>query len=344
MSTDLTMGATTLPTARYSAAPAPSTSSVRLMTKIARMYHERGIRQADIAATLHLSQAKVSRLLKRAAEVGIVRTTVVVDRGVHPDLEEALEQRYGLREAVVVDAEGDERDITAALGSAAAGYLESTLAGGDRIGISSWSQTLLAMVDRMRPSKARAADSVVQLLGGMGVSVVQGQAQRLLGQLARLLGAEPVYFQAPGLVSSATVRKALLGDPTLEAVTKRWDDLTLALLGIGSIEPSPLLAESGNAFPPDDQERLVRNGAVGDVCYHFFTADGAPVGGGLDSRIVAIPTPTLRAIPRRIGIAGGERKHEAIRAAVVGGWVNVLLTDLGTAEALLDGPTPTGEA
>ncbi|HZA32361.1 MAG TPA: sugar-binding domain-containing protein [Propionibacteriaceae bacterium] len=37
----------------------------------------------------------------------------------------------------------------------------------------------------------------------------------------------------------------------------------------------------------------------------------------------------------RIGIAGGDSKHAAIRAAVIGGWVNVLLTDTGTAAALL---------
>jgi DNA-binding transcriptional regulator LsrR (DeoR family) len=48
----------------------------------------------------------------------------------------------------------------------------------------------------------------------------------------------------------------------------------------------------------------------------------------------------LRRIPRRIGIAGGERKHAAIHAALSGGWVNVLLTDTGTAESLLQRPSP----
>ena len=44
---------------------------LRLMTKVARMSHERGARQADIALALNISQAKVSRLLKRAVSVGI---------------------------------------------------------------------------------------------------------------------------------------------------------------------------------------------------------------------------------------------------------------------------------
>src|SRR4051812_28630990 len=36
---------------------------VRLLTKVARMYHERGMRQPEIAAQLRLSQPRVSRLL-----------------------------------------------------------------------------------------------------------------------------------------------------------------------------------------------------------------------------------------------------------------------------------------
>ena len=62
---------------------------------------------------------------------------------------------------------------------------------------------------------------------------------------------------------------------------------------------------------------------------------GDAVGSGIDSRIVGIPTDVLKGVPRRIGVAGGVRKHSAIRAALLGGWVNVLVTDTGTARALL---------
>lgn len=311
-------------------------SQVRLMTKVARMYHERGFRQADIAASLHISQARVSRLLKRAGEVGIVRTTVTVAQGVHPDLEEGLEERYGLREALVVDADSaDESDIVAALGSGAATFLETTLTGGDRVGISSWSQTLLAMVDRLHPLPSPVAEDVVQLVGGVGTPGVQGKAQRLLGSLATLLGARPIFLQAPGLVENREIRDSLLAGNGLETITDAWRELTVALVGIGSIEPSPLLAESGNAFPPDDLQRLLSDGAVGDICYHFFSGSGAPVGGELADRIVSIPLDTFRAVERRVGVAGGARKHEAIRAALSGGWINVLITDVQTAEALL---------
>jgi len=80
---------------------------LRLMTKVARLYHEHGVRQPEIARRLHVSQPRVSRLLKHAERDGIVRTTVIVPEGVQTAVEEALEERFGLREAVGVETLDD---------------------------------------------------------------------------------------------------------------------------------------------------------------------------------------------------------------------------------------------
>ena len=106
----------------------------------------------------------------------------------HTDLEEQLEARYGLLEAVVVDAEEDEQDVLAALGSAGAGYLETTLTGGERLGISSWSATLLGVADRLHPFRTPGAESIIQLVGGVGVASVQAEANRLLASSPRWSG------------------------------------------------------------------------------------------------------------------------------------------------------------
>src|SRR3954447_5103568 len=76
---------------------------LRLMTKVARLYHEHDVRQPEIARRLHVSQARVSRLLKQAEEEGIVRTAVAGPGGVLTAVEDELEAAYGLREAVLVD-------------------------------------------------------------------------------------------------------------------------------------------------------------------------------------------------------------------------------------------------
>jgi DNA-binding transcriptional regulator LsrR (DeoR family) len=148
------------------------------------MYHERGIRQTDIADTLHISQARVSRFLKRAAELGIVRTVVAVAPGLHTEVEEALEEKCGLTETVVVNVEGTDEEIIAGLGSAGATYLETTLTGGERIGISSWSQTLLALVDRMRPFRVPGADSVIS---SWEASATHQSRPKAIGRLPNLL-------------------------------------------------------------------------------------------------------------------------------------------------------------
>src|ERR1700754_3321589 len=111
--------------------PALAEEQLRLMVKVARLYHDHGVRQPEIARRLHVSQARVSRLLKQAELDGIVRTTVVVPEGVQTALEEQLEERYGLREAVVVEVLDDtEAGLTRDLGTATARYLEGSLTRG----------------------------------------------------------------------------------------------------------------------------------------------------------------------------------------------------------------------
>ena len=45
---------------------------LRMLTRVARMYHEEGLPQREIASRLSLSQSRVSRMLRRASD-GIVR-------------------------------------------------------------------------------------------------------------------------------------------------------------------------------------------------------------------------------------------------------------------------------
>lgn len=313
----------------------PTIDELRLLGKVARMYHEKGIRQPEIASQLSMSQARVSRLLKQAQLLGIVRTVVTLPPGVHTGLEDELKQRFALRDVVVVDTDGADGDVLPALGAATAAYLDVTLTSKHVLGVSSWSETLLNAVRRLPVKAGSSVSVVVQLLGGLGVPAVQMEATRLTSDLADRTGAQPIFFPAPGLVDTPSVRRAMMRERSFTDVVAAWDDLTDVLLGIGSIEPSPLLEQSGNALPVEDQAELRRLGAVGDVCFRFFDERGRLVKSAIDQRVVGISAAQLLAVSRRIGVAGGRRKHVAIRAALTGGWVNVLITDLETARYLL---------
>ena len=305
------------------------------MTKVARLYHEHGVLQPEIARRLHISQARVSRLLKQAQAEGIVRTMVVIPEGVRTGLEDELERAYGLREAVVVETfNTSEEGIAYELGVSTAAYLEASLTGGDVVGLSSWSATLLAAVEAMRRTSRVAAERVVQLVGGIGNPSAAGHAARLNQRFADVTGAKPTFLLAPGIAASAQAREALLGDRYVREAMEALDHLTLALVGIGALEPSTLLQSSGNIFSEHELRTLGKRGAVGDICLRFFDAEGRHVASDLDERVIGVTVDQLRRVERCVGVAGGGRKYDSIRAALLGGWINVLITDHVTAERL----------
>ena len=309
---------------------------LRLMTQVALLYHERGLRQSEIASTLHLSQSTVSRLLKRAEQEQIVRVTVSVPEGVYPELEQALVSQYDLEHAVVVDCidcEGEE--IQRNLGAAAAFYLETTIEQRECIGLSSWSATLLAMVHAMHKIPRAIGARVVQILGGASESPAKTHAVYLASQLTSLVRGEVTYLTAPAIVGSQQARDILLQDAYVRGAIELFDQVTLALVGIGAIEPSPMLASSGNVFTPQEQAMLRESGAVGDILAHFYDRQGQPVHTSLDERVIGMSLEQLKRVKRSVGVAGGKRKHEAIRSALLGGLVNVLITDRFTAQALI---------
>src|SRR5437764_14720742 len=98
---------------------------LRLMAKVARMYYDQGIRQQEITERLNIHQSKISRMLKRAREAKIDRISVATPAGFFPELEDTLESRFQLKEAVVVDSDGDEERVVRDLCAAAAFYLEN---------------------------------------------------------------------------------------------------------------------------------------------------------------------------------------------------------------------------
>ncbi len=107
-------------------------------------------------------------------------------------------------------------------------------------------------------------------------------------------------------------------------------------MGIGALEPLTLLARSGNVFSPQELEVLRAQGAVGDICLRFFDTAGRPVATPLDARVIGMRLEQLRRVPRVVGDAGGRQKLAAIRGALVGGWINVLITDRFSAAELVE--------
>jgi len=316
----------------------------RLMVKVARLYHGRGLRQSEIAERLRLSQARVSRLLQQAEDLGIVRTVVVLPPGLNSELEEEIEQLYGLRECHVVDAVADDEDELAqdlgqALASIVAGsaILSTPVA---VLGYNSWSRTLQSMVAAMQPVRG-GAQQVVEMLGDIGPPTLQHEAARSTQRLASLTGAEPVYLRTPGVSSTSRIRAAILDqDRHTRETLSLLDTMDLALLGIGECDVVAPLRAGDNFFTQAQFDRARELGAVGQICLRFLDAQGHPLVTEFDDLIIGVTLEQIRAAGHRCAAAGGPAKYPVIRAALLGGWVDTLVLDTATAEWLLRSGQP----
>lgn len=83
-----------------------------------------------------------------------------------------------------------------------------------------------------------------------------------------------MLLQAPGVVGSPEAKAVLVKDAAVEEASRLFSKLDLALVGIGSLEPSSLLASSGNIFSVEERRQLRRAGAVGDICFQFIDKQG----------------------------------------------------------------------
>lgn len=315
------------------------TDRQRLVTKVARLYHAHGLRQTEIAERLQISQSRVSRLLAQAEDAGIVRTVVAVPRHINANLEERVEQRYGLREAHVIDVVGDdESEINRDLGYALASILNDARIEAPTVGFTSWSRTLRLMVQVLAPLSS-GTERVVEMVGDLGPPDLQHEAARSTQRLAALTGAQSVFLRTPGVVPSPEVKDLLLRqDVHARAALEMLDSLDLALLGVGTCEVVPPLRSGDNFFTQEQLDEAARRGAVGEFCLRFLDEDGDLVATPLDDLVVGVTPVQLRKAARRWAVGGGRRKQVAIRALLRGGWVDTLVTDTQTAAFLIDSP------
>lgn len=306
----------------------------KFLYKIARAYHEDGLTQREIAMRFGISRIKVSRLLQQARDEKIVQISIVPPVDTNADLERALEKRYGLLEAVIVTPNSyDQASVVAALGPAAANNLVRCLEGNEIVGLS-WGSTLRAVIDAL-PAMNRPELTVVQLLGGLGRPEAEVHGTDLARRMAQSFNAKLRLIPAPGIVSSKLVRDALMQDMQISDTLALAEGADVALLGIGTPFQGSVVAQA-NILSQNEITELLNGGAVGDIALRFFDGDGRQVKHEINDRTIGLDLEKMRNIPRRIGVAGGEGKLDVIRGALLGNYINVLITDDLTAMQLLD--------
>jgi DNA-binding transcriptional regulator LsrR (DeoR family) len=281
----------------------------------------------------------VQRLLKRAKDQGIVQITIRPVIGAFPELERMLENRFGLQEAVVVETTDfeDQYIVAREVGVGAADYLMRVVQPQDSIVIS-WGGSLLGMVNALYGNSQRSdldGIKVIQGLGGLGDPNKEVHAADLTRRLAQVFGGEAILLPTPAVAGTREARDTYFEDPFVSQILEQARSANLAVMGIGAPRLDSILMREGKIVTVQDLESLQNNDAVGDINLRFFDKNGKIVQSNFDQRVIGLTLDEIQGIERVVGVAGGAAKVSAIRGALAGKLVDVLVTDQITAQRVL---------
>ena len=295
-------------------------SDAVLAAEVARRYYLGNESKVDIAAATGISRFKVARLLETARSAGIVRIEIVDSAGVDSALSADLRAAYGLSRCVVVDCPDDPTLRRTQVGRAGADALLDVLRPGDVLGLP-WARTVSAMVDAL-PSLPPV--SVVQLSGAM---VIPGEHSPVdvVRAAAALTGGEGKVFYAPMVLDDAESAAAMRRQPAVTRAMAEVARVSVAVLSIGAWVPGHSTIH--DAVPRSVRAEVKAAGAVGEALGVLVDAAGEPVHTELVDRLLTVRADDLRRVPHTVALATGKPKAVAVRAFLLGGWVDTLVVD-----------------
>ena len=311
----------------------PEYETIRQIQTVLVLHFVEGRKQAEIAEQLNLSTSKVNRLITQGRKLGMLKIEVESPFQRLVELEDALVRADGLSSAMVTPTvEGSEKATLQQVGQAAASHLAETLRDGDVIAITG-GKAVSAVVECLDIDRQWDV-TVVPLTGG-----VQGKyftdVNHLATRLAQRLGGKTMLLHAPLFAKSRAQRDMLMEVSSIREVLELARRANVALVGIGSVQPAESSYYDLHPVPEADRKMLVGTGVVGEFMAHLIRDTGAVANFALNSRLVALSPTELNRCPKVIGIAAGAGKVRPISAALSGGYLNSLIVDEDTAEAVL---------
>jgi deoxyribonucleoside regulator len=251
-------------------------------------------------------------------------------------MEDALTQRFGLADAIVIDVPvtgtpaEDEQLARERVAAAAADHLAAIRPSGI-IGVS-WGRTMIALAARLAPGWTQASQ-IVQLNGAISRSAQPTRYQEVVERFGTTTGAAIQLMPAPAIVGTPELRRALEGDPSVAEPLAAARRATSAVLGMGVMGTESVHVASGY-LDGKELRRLEQAGAVGDVLGRFITIEGSIALPSLDERTVGLPLRELCG-KHTVGLAAGPGRGPIALGALRSACMRTFVTDEATAEWVL---------
>jgi deoxyribonucleoside regulator len=310
-------------------------SREQLMLQVAKLYYDLDKTQSEIAAEVGLTRWQVSRLMREARDIGVVRIEIVPRSQRRPDVEVELQRAFGLREAIIVPGgpSHDESILLESVAQAAGQYLASISPRVELIGVS-WGRTMAA-VARWLPPAWNDGVHVVLVNGATNFHSPSHQANAVAERFAQAGNGRATLLPVPAIVGKQSTREALEQDPVIADVLALAEAAPVVCFSLGALSTDSVLVESGY-IGPAKIDALRARGAIGDILGHFIDARGGIADPELDARTLGLRPEHLPNRERAIAITTGRAKHPVVMACLRAGYINVLITDEATARYCLE--------
>jgi deoxyribonucleoside regulator len=309
----------------------PAHGDDALLVRVAQLYYEQGLTQAEIGDREHLTRWKVGRLLEEARAVGIVRITIVHPQARRGAVEAEIQRRYGIQECVVVPSTNASQ--LEAVGRAAAALLERMASTLRTLGVS-WGNTIDAVAEAL-PRGWNDGVEVIQINGSVSRSIIPTTAVSAVNAIATKGSGRVMLLPVPAIVEHAATRAALEKEAFVGETLRRAAQADALLFSLGVLDDESVLVHSG-AVTDAELLRLRAASACGDVLGHYLDPASEIADADLEARAIGLSLEDLAAARCSIGVASGHRKADIIRAALRRGILDVLVTDEDTARHVLE--------
>lgn len=307
-----------------------------ILYQVAQMYYIDNCSQIEIAQALSLSRPKVSRLLAKARNEGVVQINLTppLAAGGTDHIETLLKETFHLKNVLVVPSVSmDEGEYLRTTAAAAAKYFSQFIRDGDNIGVS-WGYTLLE-ISKHLPAKCLSYSSIVQICGNLDNADSTNFANEIIRLFCEKMQIhQKLTLPCPVMVENSIIVDLLLHDSKISSIMKKINSVDVAFLNIGVLNENNCLCCTG-FLRPEDLTYLQNKKAVGCVCSRFIDASGEIVDNEYDSRTISIGLPALKKARISCACIASERKIPPLIGAIRSGLVNTIAIDGNTAQKLL---------
>jgi len=296
-----------------------------LMAKVAWYYYMEDMTQQNIAEHLGMSRMRVIKLLEKARKTGIVQFQIRSNQSKRLNLERELVQKFNLKDTYIVPTNPNKDEINETIAKGAAMYIGNRITDNCFINFG-YGDTPSRTLNHLA-SNVDCAVSYVSLTGGVHYYLPNAQSN--------IFSAKLYLMPSPLIASSQEMAEAIKNETSIQEISNMTKLASMTIVGIGAMNDNATIIKSG-ILSQNDFLLLGMKGAVGDILSHFIDKNGNLIENEYESRLISTSLSTIKELDNVIGVAAGENKIPAIRAALIGGYIDVLITDEDTARNLIE--------